>query len=455
MTSPPLPPRILARLAFGLAAAGLPIGGPSAAEAKPDWTGLDARIVAGDYEQAVVAADEIAAAVEPKRRDPDFLARSIEFVRALMRRGLAELRLGRLDAADATLQQAYRSFKDRDFQRLVSLEAKRANARVMSTLVQLELSWIELLNLRMSVILERLRLAGLGPAAVGPAADDTANLRVQVEEWLDDLKFLERTAKEAREAVAGRLEKGGATILASPYSRSLPGEFRPALVAGLTPLELSRLPLAEPVAAEPGGSLAAEPGNDRLRAAFEQFEAAAAALRQAIADAAPKGIAGLKPEPRIEAALMEAELLAAEGDALLEARRPEEGRQRLATAIERLEEAARLRKLPNPENHPDLFWPLLLSAQALLDETQIRLDANDAPAARVTAIEAGKLLDRAAELPVANDHPLRSRLAALQARLSEERESVGAAIPGTDAADAAARRMRETIDGTAAAGAEL
>jgi hypothetical protein len=55
---------------------------PPAVEKKPDWAALDALVTAGDYREAARVADEIAVTVKPKRRAPDFLPRSIEFIRA-------------------------------------------------------------------------------------------------------------------------------------------------------------------------------------------------------------------------------------------------------------------------------------------------------------------------------------------------------------------------------------
>jgi hypothetical protein len=417
---------------------------------KPDWAGLDGLLAEGDYTAAVAAADAIAAAVKPKRRDADFLPRSIELLRALMRRGFAELRLGRLDDAAETLAGAYRTFKDRDLQRLLSLEGRSTNARVLSMLVMVEINSVELLDLRMAVILERLRFLNLELETAGkPSAEREAEIRTQVGEWIRELEVLERNAREAREALAERLARGGESVLASPYNRSLAGKFRPALAAGIRALELGRLPLGPPRSAA-GEPESVQEGDTGPAAAVRHFQEAAAALDEAIAAAAPKGIAGMKPEQRMEAALMRAELLVAEGAALLATGESARGRAQLAQAMTLRQEAAVLRKLRQPAAHPDLFWPMLLSAEVSLDDARQELAAGDAARARSIMLEADALLTRTDQLPLPPEHPLRARLAAVRSRLEATLAAIDAKIPSKDAADAAARRLRRVLDATAA-----
>lgn len=160
-----LPPAIgLVALAFSVAGSA-PAADPVAPPPKPDWAGLESRMVAGDYAAAVTAADAIVELVRPKPRAPDFLPRSIELTRALMRRGLANLRLGDLDAAEESFTEAYRIFKDKDFQRLVSLQARQATPAIAAKLLQLELDWLELLEIRTAMLAERLRHATLARSA--------------------------------------------------------------------------------------------------------------------------------------------------------------------------------------------------------------------------------------------------------------------------------------------------
>ncbi len=439
-----------------LVLAWLPAGAiePTApATPKPDWGRLDGLLAKGDYAEAAVAAGEIVAAVKPKRRAADFLPRSVDSMRALMRRGFAELRLGRLDDAAETFEEAHRTFKDRDFQRLLALEARAANARVLRDLVMVEINSVELLDLRSAVILERLRFLNLELETAGkPSAEREAEVRTQVEEWLRRLDAFGRNAREAREALADSLGKGGEAILASPHNRSVAGNFRPALIAGIRALELGRLSFGDPrvAAAGPASGTESDVGPD---AALRHFQEAAVALDEAIAAAAPKGVGSLKAEPRIEATMMRAELLAVEGAALLAAGESIRGRAQLAKAREFRQEAAVLRKLQAPASHPDLFWPLVLSAEAMLDEARRDLAGVDPARTRNALLEAAALLKQADSLPLAPEHPLRARLTGLQARLAGDLSAVDARIPGKDAADAAARRVRRAIDATASGGA--
>lgn len=453
------PARALAPLALACLAAVASLAAdpaPDAAVKKPDWTGLDALIVAGDYEQAAAAAAEIAETVRPKRRDNDFLPRSLDWIQALMRRGFAELRLGRLDAADEALEEAYRAFKDRDVQRLLSVQARAADARTREMLVRVDIGWVELLDLRMAVILERLRFASLELAGGPRAADREAALREQVGEWLDDFEVLARNAREARETLAGRIELGGTGVLASPHARAVAGRFRPALAAGIESLELSRLPFGDPRTKADGSEAATEalPARERLAESFAQFAAAATALDEAIAAAAPKGVATMKPDARIEAALLRESLLGAEAMALLEAGKPADCRARLAEVMALRREAATLRKLPRPDEHPDLFWPLLITADTIIQESRARLEAGDPAGSRAASLEAGKLLARADALAVPREHPLRQQLERVRGNLAATLTAVEARIPGSEAANAAASRLRRAIDATAAAGVD-
>jgi len=419
---------------------------------KPDWAGLESLLRAGEYERAATAADEIATALKPKRRDPEFVAQAIGFFRALVRRGFAEFRLGRLDAAAATFEQARRIPRDSEFKRLLAAEARSANARVANMLVPLDVDLVELLDLQMLVILERLRLANLQPAAAAARSpEEEEAFRKQVADWLDDLDALAKTAGEARKSLEERLDKAAPAVLASPRNRALVGRFPLSLVAGIRSLELSRLPCGDPRSSANTAPEAA-PGptaGERLAESRRQFADAAAALDEAIAAAAPGGAATLKPDQSIEILLMRVELRIREGEVLLAAGDSSGSSQRFAQATDYLEQIATLRKLPQPKSHPDLFRPLVLCADAMLTEARRDIEKGDPAQGRQTIVAASALLDRAEELPVPEEHPLRPRLLALQALVGEELAQAGARIPGADAADTAARRVRRTLDGAA------
>jgi len=419
---------------------------------KPDWAGLESLLRAGDYERAATAADGIATALKPKRRDPDFVAQSIDFFRALVRRGFAEFRLGRLDAAAATFEQARRIPRDSEFKRLLTAEARGANARVANMLVPLDVDLVELLDLQMLVILERLRLANLQPAtAAARSPEEEEAFRKQVADWLDDLDALAKTAGDARKSLEERLDKAAPAVLASPRSRALVGRFPLSLVAGIRSLELSRLPCGDPrSSANTAPEAAAGPtAGERLAESRRQLADAAAALDEAIAAAAPGGAATLKPDQSIEILLMRAELRIREGEVLLAAGDSSGSSQRFAQATDYFEQIAALRKLPQPKSHPDLFRPLVLGADAMLIEARRDIEKRNPAQGRQTIVAAAALLARAEELPVPEAHPLRPRLLALQALVAEDLAQAGARIPGAEAADTAARRVRRTLDGAA------
>lgn len=412
---------------------------------------VNALLWAGNYDRAVTAADEVAAGVKPTTRDKDYLPRMIEFIHALERRGYAELRLGRLDDAAATLLEAQRAARDPDLKRFLELAARGKNAAAIEAVVRLDVTFVEILDLRMAVILERLRFAALDNALAGPvSAEQSAELRTQVGKWLDEFETIGKAAVPVRKALAHSLEDGGPAVLGSPYDQSVAGRFRPALAAGMRALEVSRLPAESSPA--PADAQAAEPVADSRRAclaeALRSFDEAAAALDEAVAAAAPQGLESLKPEARIEADLLRAELLTCQGEALLESEDPASGRERAAEAENLLRAVAVRRNLMRPDAHADLLLPLLVQAEALRVETRRALDAGDAARALDLATAASTLLARVEALSVPEGHPFRTRVANLRTLVGQERSAVDAGLPAFDAAAAAARRLRRAVDMT-------
>jgi hypothetical protein len=427
-----------------------PTGGPAK---KVDWTGLDALLWAGDYEHAAKAAGDIVTAFKPKRRDSDFLAQSIGLFRALLRRGFAEFRLGQLDAAAATFDEARRIPRDSDFRRLMEIEVRGENPKAMNVIVPLEINLVELMDLQMLAILERLRLANL-ERVTGAArtTEEQAAFEATVGDWLDALDELEKSTGKAREFLRKRLDKAGPTFLASPHNRALVGRFWPALIAAVRSLELSRLPFGDPrSAASSQAPPAAEGDADRvwLAEARRSLREASTALDEAVVAAAPTGAAALKPDQNIEVLLMRAKVRLLEGEILLASGDSQGGRERFAQVAELVKQIAVLRKLKQPESHPDLFQPLLLGAEAALAEALRQSAAGDPTEGQKTMGEAAKLLSRAEALPFPPGHPLRSMLVHLRKQVDEELAEVVARIPGADAADVAARRLRRALDGAA------
>lgn len=470
-----VPPFLVAGIvAVAWIAAGMVTRGadPPAAAKASDWTGLDRLLAAGDYARAAQIADEIAKTPEPKRSDPDFLARKLESFRALSRRGLAELRLGQLDAAEATLAKAFRTFKDQDVQRLLSVEARKANPSIAVKIVAVELAWIDLLNLRSAVIVDRIRFAGLSrsatadaPAAPPDREEQESRERKDVERWIRELDMLGKLTAAERRTLVERFDQGGSAVTASPLARSLVGRFRPALLSGMAALAIGTLPfpVAGPAKPSSPGSDAASPegappedGRPQwLADALAGFDEASKALDEAIAAASPAGESGLRPDAKIEAALLRAELLAHRAVARWRTGDPAGARADVEAAIALRGEIAKLRKEVSPSDHPDLVWPLALAAELAVEETRRHLSAGENDRARVRVQEAASLLARAAALPIPDEHPLRGAIAALATRLEGEQADLGKALPRTDAADAAGRRVRRALDATAPAGVDL
>ena len=440
-------------LAVGWVAAAL--AAEPAEQPLPDWDGLRSLMVSGRYEEAAGAAAAIAKQIKPKRRAPDYLPAMVGLTQALMQQGIAELKLGRLDDADSALTEAYRSFRDREFQRLVSIEMRRGKS--MPQLVMLELSWIELLNLRAEVILERLRRFGLEPSEAQPADDDLEKRRTQVVEWLEELERQEKLAGKAREALAQGFQKGGSKVLTSPRCRTLISNFYPALHAGVRDRELARLPFA--VDADGAKDLVTAAGNTRrasfLRAALTWFKEARDALATALAAALPRNASGLKAEQRIEAATLQAELSLHEGIALLEAGNLDAARKDLWNVLDLQNEIATLRKRPADERRVDRLPPLLAAAEVAVAESERYLADAVADAAREAALEASSLLTQAGRQPVAEGHPLAVTQQQLKARIARQIAALERSIPRSDAADAAARRLRRGIDQTDPSGASF
>jgi tetratricopeptide (TPR) repeat protein len=432
---------------------------------KPDWPGLEALMIAGDYDAAATAADAIAKAVRPKPRDPAYLAQSLDLIRSLMRLGVARLRLGDLDAADAAFSDAFKAFKDKDFQRLLNLESRQANATVKARLVQLEVDWLHLLSLRMTVITERMRSANRARTASDAVPPDEAErLAADVARWMDQLAVLKRLSAEARESFAERLGDGGPAVGGAPLARSVTGPFSAAMTSGVTALERSRLPFetASPSGRAPSADAiaATEAGEEQsyhrvlLDEALDEFREAAVAFEETVAAATPKA-GGLKPEIRIEVAVLEIELLANRGAALFEKGDVEGARKDFDRVLELERELLGLRKAPRAESHPDLFSPLLAAAEIALVEGQRRVEEGDVEGSRADLVQAEKNLAVARSLRVPESHPLQAVLARIATRLESQQRALQQSIPRSERAGMAARRLRRAIDATATSGAEF
>lgn len=466
----PTAPIVALVVAAGLAAGvATPAAGQPAAAKAPDWTGLDRLLEAGDYDRASRVADDILALPEPKRSDADFLSRKLGSFRALSKRGLAELRLGRFDAAEETLGKASRVFKNQDVQKLLSLDERSRNQSAQAKLVPIQLAWIELLSLRAAVIIDRIRAANLArsalPAAAGADRDGGephAVDRETVDRWIRDLQMLRSISAVERKSLADRFDQGGSAYTSSPLARSLVGRFRSAMLAGSAALEIGSLPFpipGPPSASMPAADETPAPGSPPvdgrqqwLAEAITRLEEASQSLDEAVVAASPTGAAGLRPAAKIEAALLKAELLANRAAARRRTGDMPGAREDAEAAIALRLEAGKLRKDVRPESHPDLAWPLVLAAEIAVEEIGRHVAAGEGEQARARAQEASTLLARAASLPIPDDHPLRGALAGLSTRLESHQGDLERSLPRSEAADAASRRVRRAIDAMAPAG---
>lgn len=449
-----------------IATAEPPAGKPPAA---PDWAGIRKLLVGGDYPAAAAAADQVAtAAGEPKPRDPDFLPRMIARGQALLLRGFAERQVGDLAAAEATVDAAFETFRDRDFQRLIKLQTRQGGAAIIPKMVPLELAWLELIHLKQTVLLEQLRQECSASATAQPTkapASDDATCEDAVSARLAELARLERLCDEAREGLAERLNKAGGSLAGSPYNQALAGGFQATLADGLVSLELARLPFAvdrlrpgrvaqiqdsDPSAGEAAAGDGHDQRSEALAAAFASFAEANEILERAERAAAPKS-GGLKPEQKTEWQRLRAELLGSEALGRLESGEFQRARAAGDEAVALVEAAVQSAKTPAGLLHPDLTGPLLLAADVCLAQAEAAV-GTDAARARADVVAADRLIDRAVRLmqehPEAfgENHSVHRRQAAVDARLKRQQTALATALPRSDAADAAARRALRGIE---------
>lgn len=449
-----------------IAAAEPPAGKPPAA---PDWAGIRKLLVGGDYRAAAAAADQIATAVgEPKARDPDFVPRMIARGQALLFRGFAERQVGDLAAAEATADAAFDTFRDRDFQRLIKLQARQGGAAIIPKMVPLELAWLEVIHLKQAVLLERLRQessASMPVQSTDAAAEDDVTREDAVTSRLAELAKLDRLGDDAREGLLERLNKAGGTLAGSPYNQALAGGFQATLAEGLKNLELARLPfevdlprpgrVAQTEDSNPAaGQASPGDGHDQrgaaLAAAFASFAEANEILERAERAAAPKS-GGLKLEQKTEWQRLRAELLGSEALGRLESGEFQRARAAGDEAVALVEAVVQAAKTPAGLLHPDLTGPLLLAADVCLAQAEAEV-GTDAARARADVVAADRLIDRAVRLmqerPEAfgENHPVRRRQAAVDARLKRQQTALATALPRSAAADAAARRAVRGIE---------
>ncbi len=427
-----------------------------------DWAGLRTLLEAGEYAKATAAADVIIELVSPNRKAPDFLARSRDTIDALMRRGFAELQLGRLDAAEATFVATQEVFKDREFQKQLSTMEKLDDPKLEVPMVDLDLRAIELQNLRAAVCLERLRLMHASQAAASGASKPPEPAVVEaVAGQVEAIRAFIKASADVRKKLSERFENAGATVVGSPHKRALMSNFHPELIAGIATFELSRLPFEMPPAPEAEGDKKAEGtatilavnGLDRgqlLEKSLAHFDAASKALDGVFGQTLPNDVKKAPPDKRLEAELLSLRLSLARCAARLQYGDVEGARKEVNEVLDLHKDMTGIRKVANGESHPELFVPLVLATEIALAESDEQSKAGMGDEARGMAAKASELLARAAALPLADDHPRRYDLARLAAALGNRRAKFEASVVTTDAAEVAARRIRRAVEGTAA-----
>jgi tetratricopeptide (TPR) repeat protein len=417
---------------------------------------------AGEYAKATTAANAIIDAAKPDKKAPDFLPRCRATIDALMWRGFAESQLGHLDAAVATFAQAQEVFKDREFQKQVSVVEKRGGPQAAGPLVELDLQFVHLQNLRAVVVLEKLQRAAAEQARGGDAAKQrAATLAEEVRGWIESLRSYAKTAADTRKKLADRFDKGGPSVVGSPHSRALMSPFHPELIAGIAAFELSRLPIqgfppvagAEPspkaVPASPLFDLEGLDSAQRLEKAFVHFDAASKALDEVFKVVFPKGLASAPLDAkRLEADVLLAQVLIARCSALLHKRDIKESQKAVDEVFRIHKEMAALRKVPTAATHPEHLLPLLFATELALIDSEEQFKAGLIDEARAAALKATETLARAAALPLAEDHPQRHDLSRLAAAIESQRAKLDASITITDAAEVAARRIRRAVEAT-------
>ncbi len=399
---------------------------------KHDWAGLMAHLNAGEYAKAAAAANGIAGLPKLPARDPEFLARSIETIDALMVRGFVELQTAKPDAAEATFSEADTIIKDREIKKVIASLPRQAVPPAKEVSNFLDLRAIELANLRAAVILERLRRVRIEGAGEAGAA----GLETTLTQWRESVAALEAAKATVRDQLMKRIVDDEEKVLASPHKRALVSAFHRELIAGIMALEVSQV------------STTPEP-KQSLQQALGHFEAATAALDGVFEATLPKGVASGSPDKRIEATVLQAELAAARCDALIRAGDIQRARQELARMTELHKDLSTLRKLTEPDRHPDRFRPLVFSAEIALADARKLLEQNDVDKGFVVAAQATASLALAEALPLPTDHPLRGVISPLAAAISELRARLTSSIEISDMSDAAAGHVHRALGATA------
>lgn len=205
----------------------------------------------GHYRQAIVESERVEKAVKPKKKDAEYLGRAAATAEMLVYRGIMQTRMGDLDAAEESLQAAFRQLNDRDFQAHLALSQRRSGNNAKAVAAYASVLSLELTDAACQLLVDRLRranefyraFAGAG-AAAGAASDDPAEAaRMKaITGWIKRLDQLTGNTLNARAVIEKQLSGVPAEIASSSRFKALKSESRPRMYAAFRSLEVSKLP---------------------------------------------------------------------------------------------------------------------------------------------------------------------------------------------------------------------
>jgi len=428
-----------------------PVAGPGprpavaqpSADAEASLQDITARFTAGDYAGVVTATEGVDKSPRPRPRDPDFVPRMRVIAELLVRRSLAERRLGRLDAAEASVEAAGKVIGDREVQRAVALFVRSAGPQAVAAVVPLELTNLEVLDARIALLLDRLEAEASAAAAVDSGAAAAARTPRSPKDRRQSCEELLVQSRQLREGLSDRLDKAAEGLRASPTARVLASEARPLLQAGraaIVTLRAGNGPHA------PAAREAARAGGDDVETpeAVTSLEKALAAADQAIKAAV--AAAGKPERPRAAAtgAVVRADYLEWLARARLASGDPAAARADVRAAI-----AERL--AGGQEDHPELVDAFLLGGEVALAEARAATAAGDMKASGSAFDQSVEWLSRARDVVEGSpavfglESPLRRRAEELITGARAARADSDSALIVIDAVDAAAGRALRAL----------
>ncbi|MDA0816296.1 MAG: hypothetical protein O2946_01885 [Planctomycetota bacterium] len=458
----------------------------------------------GHYRQAIVESERLEKAVKPRKKDAEYLGRAAATAEMLVYRGIMQTRMGDLDAAEESLQAAFRQLNDRDFQAHLALSQRRSGNDAKAVAAYASVLSLELTDAACQLLVDRLRRANeFYRAFAGAASDDPAEAaRMKaITGWIKRLDLLTGDTLNARAAIEKQLSGVPAEIASSSRFKALKSESRPRMYAAFRSLEVSKLPWT--VSEEDGtqgddqspaeGSMT-ETAVQRQSAADRQRQRAFVLLNQASEDldtaigAAPlpeKPRSADKPSPapaaqvfphkttgtlsaaaasktggdetaakasaaataeqqQQDAAILHAELLEGFAEAhFLDGN--------LAAARDSIDGVLVLRRQARGEQHPELARASILSAEIAMLEAEEARRGREPRLARkksedaVAAIELAQQLLTSPTSEFDPKSPLHELLSHLLDEGKQSRKTSADAVAATDAADAAASRAMSAI----------